>query len=225
MALTETWLSADIANQELFSDNFSVWRKDRNFQAIGLSRGGGVLLAIRKCFRMSVLDLTVLTNVVVSVDVVGVLADFGNLRKTLILVLYIPPNTSYQDFELFFDLISNYLTSFNNTVIMFIGDFNVPLFGKVTKNNYTVCLDGLSNVFNLRQFNTIGNIRLLDLVFCSIDCIVANSESPLVPEDAFHPALLINFTSFRKEPKSFDLNVDDVKYNFKKANLHTYIVV
>lgn len=40
MALTETWLTDSIFDSEIFSSNFTIYRRDRG------SVGGGVLLAV-----------------------------------------------------------------------------------------------------------------------------------------------------------------------------------
>lgn len=47
VALTKTWLNCSISNEELFTNNYSLYRKDHNFSKMGGSRGGGVFEAIR----------------------------------------------------------------------------------------------------------------------------------------------------------------------------------
>lgn len=47
LALTETWLDSHVNNGELFTDEYDIFRSDRDFSHLGLSRGGGVLLAIK----------------------------------------------------------------------------------------------------------------------------------------------------------------------------------
>jgi hypothetical protein len=43
VAVTETWLKDDVLSTELFSSDYIVFRKDRNFSRTFQSRGGGVL--------------------------------------------------------------------------------------------------------------------------------------------------------------------------------------
>ena len=49
-ALTETWLNDNVLDSEIFSDDFTVYRKDRSVTDPG-KRGGGVLLAIKKSVK------------------------------------------------------------------------------------------------------------------------------------------------------------------------------
>lgn len=48
LVFTETWLSPDIINSELFLNNYRVYRTDRVNR-----RGGGVLLAMKKSISSS----------------------------------------------------------------------------------------------------------------------------------------------------------------------------
>ena len=57
IALSETWLSDDISSSELISNNYVVYRSDRNFESLSVSRGGGVLLSI--VFAISIETLPV----------------------------------------------------------------------------------------------------------------------------------------------------------------------
>ena len=49
--LTETWLHPDINNRELFHASYNVYRQDRKHSPGGLSRGGGVLIAVRNTIK------------------------------------------------------------------------------------------------------------------------------------------------------------------------------
>lgn len=42
IALTETWLDSSVFNGELIDNNYTIFRKDRDFAAVNRSRGGGV---------------------------------------------------------------------------------------------------------------------------------------------------------------------------------------
>ena len=99
--LTETWLTNDISTSEIFSNNYLVFRKDRNLQEHGVTRGGGVLLAVNAHFHVTHLDLSFLTQEIPQIDIVGVKLISQNV---FIFVLYIPPSISLYDFELFFEI-------------------------------------------------------------------------------------------------------------------------
>ncbi|GBN76943.1 hypothetical protein AVEN_113729-1 [Araneus ventricosus] len=54
--ITETWLCEDIDSLELFDDRYLVFRKDRGSSSNSCRRGGGVVIAVKKCFSCT-LDL------------------------------------------------------------------------------------------------------------------------------------------------------------------------
>ncbi|GBN90169.1 hypothetical protein AVEN_34287-1 [Araneus ventricosus] len=55
--ITETWLCEDIDSLELFDDRYLVFRRDRGSSTDSCRRGGGVLIAVKKCFNPCILDL------------------------------------------------------------------------------------------------------------------------------------------------------------------------
>lgn len=50
ITLTETWLIDGVNDSEIFDDRYLVWRRDRNYSRTGQTRGGGVLIAVKKDF-------------------------------------------------------------------------------------------------------------------------------------------------------------------------------
>lgn len=44
MLISETWLSSSVFDNELFTNDYNVVRKDRHFATVGRSRGGGALI-------------------------------------------------------------------------------------------------------------------------------------------------------------------------------------
>lgn len=51
ICLTETWLWDGISSAEIFSSNYSVFRKDRDYSSRGCRFGGGVLIATSSAFQ------------------------------------------------------------------------------------------------------------------------------------------------------------------------------
>jgi hypothetical protein len=60
--ITETWLNDSFYNHSLLPDSCSVFRADRNYTGLNLTRGGGVLIAVRRsifgCTRRHDMELT-----------------------------------------------------------------------------------------------------------------------------------------------------------------------
>ena len=53
--LTETWLCSDIDTSDLLDDRYIVFRKDRDSTTSSCKRGGGVLVAVKKCFSATLI--------------------------------------------------------------------------------------------------------------------------------------------------------------------------
>jgi len=58
IVLVETWLNDGILNSELGLENFNIYRLDRTPTNSVYSRGGGVLIAVRKNLLSRVLKIT-----------------------------------------------------------------------------------------------------------------------------------------------------------------------
>ena len=80
IAITETWLSNNIFDNEILPINYTIYRNDRG------SRGGGVLFAVRDSIISKVLPSP--TNVEMLTVEVEV------LQKFVMSVVYLPPNPS-----------------------------------------------------------------------------------------------------------------------------------
>ena len=54
---TETWIQPDFSSMEFGLHNYNVYRKDRNLAAMNLTKGGGVLIAIKKDIEALIVSL------------------------------------------------------------------------------------------------------------------------------------------------------------------------
>ena len=219
IALSETWLSDEIQNSELFPDNFVVFRKDRNQQLTHVSRGGGVLFAAESKYMCSQLDLSPITNTLPFIDIVGVKISFDTSTCLFVFVLYITPSVSVNDYQLFLDILSNIEETHNDRVIV-LGDFNAPNFCQKSNDSISTHLNNFSHFYNFTQFNNVPNKFncTLDLVFANVNCNVTRSEHALVIEDDYHPSLDLSFEVIKKPFVNFSTNTDSEQFNFMKAN-------
>lgn len=231
--ITETWLLDGINNEELFSDKYAVWRRDRDYSSVGQERGGGVLIATRY-------DLVTHARPEwhSTAEDIWVSIDIGAKGKSPISLhigcLYL----CQQNLGLSFN---TQLINFSERVVFastknpydkfFIaGDFNLSNISWSSANgsnyltplvdsansNHTELLD-LINLCGLRQFNNVKNNmdRLLDLVISNEDVSVSHCKEPLVREDPYHPALIcklnfINLPALKSQPRP--------KYFYYKAD-------
>ena len=71
ICLTETWLTDSVSNSEFIcTANYNVFRSDRKLVAISVTRGGGVLLAVKDHTSVQRIDLTSFSNICPSIDLV-----------------------------------------------------------------------------------------------------------------------------------------------------------
>ena len=220
LILSETWLYSDILDGEFCPESFIAYRRDRDAEALGVARGGGVMICARATLRCAPLDLSIFSTAVPSIDVVGVQIFAGHGRRVYVFAVYVPPSVSADGLREFLDIFSE-LEYLSEGIVMVLGDFNVPAYGNVNASNRsTLSLENFRQFHNFRQFNTVlnSNGRLLDLLFAAVDCSVARDIDPMVPEDAHHPALsfLIGFNDLFQD--HFDGNHAVVTYNFRRAD-------
>lgn len=220
IALTETCLHDDVRSAELFPAEYEVHRKDRNFNLINKSRGGGVLLAIESCLKSQILDPS-------AIDISFPMIDFLLVRVQLsykivyFSIVYIPDKLSTVDFEYFCEYLCMIEYFDKGDSVYFMGDFNAPNF---TEDNISDCksmsLLSFMNSCNFGQYNVDNNAnhRTLDLVFARSDCIICREDFSFVQEDVHHPALNNVLPNIFTKVRTFVSNNSGKVYNFKKGN-------
>lgn len=226
IALTETWLNDSVHDSELFDSNyFSIYRRDRNFIATNTSRGGGVLIALNQKIPSTQINANSFCDIfnnLIYIDVVVVKLKLIS-GFLYVLVIYVPPSTTIEEYELLFDAIESLYCIYESDLLI-VGDFNIPEYVKCLNNTSCVStkftlLDNFCNFFSLSQYNHVLNTsnRLLDLALCNSKCSIVRAADVLIPEDHYHPALLINLTAVPNGVGSFPL-LSSSNFNFKKAN-------
>jgi hypothetical protein len=139
-------------------------------------------------------------------------------------VVYIPPNSQREVFSTFYKKIESEFSFLSDKNILIFGDFNLHS-SKYDEND----LNYFKTLFNLQQFNQIFNCneRILDLVYSNMssDCItVTREEHPLVPEDAYHPALDVDIilkykTRYRDDIVTADPSNRVARWKFNRRNV------
>lgn len=221
ICLVETWLSDDLLNSELFPSDYSVIRRDRNFDSVNRKRGGGVLLAHKPIGSVQTIDLSVVYNNLPLIDILGCTITI-NRYKLYIYVLYIPPDISAYEFEYFFELFEDINACISDNILI-LGDFNISQFNDHTINdNKSNIVNNFMHFVNVNQINNVLNNhqRLLDLIFTNITLIDIHRELiPLVVEDTYHPPIsLVISLKINRLSKTIHNNVNAKQYNFRRAD-------
>lgn len=124
---TETWLREDIRNCELsLPDYFTVFRKDRT-----LSRGGGVLIAVRNSYQPSLVTIdTTLELLCVKTQFEGCTCVIG--------VCYRPPDSKPDFVDRLTHVLELIFNKFPQCVLLLGGDFNYPSINWVTPSSLSI---------------------------------------------------------------------------------------
>jgi hypothetical protein len=223
IAISETWLSNCVYSSELVNhDLFSVFRCDRNFATLGLSRGGGVLLLDRNTLSVEMVDVSAIRTIVPSLDVVCCKVMLNSLTHIYVFVLYFPSFLTISDFLTALECLELMISSLSSKVLL-VGDFNAPGFGCVdgcVSDSRCSAVTNFLNILNLSQHNVVYNNlgRLLDLLIADFNCEVHHDFLPMLIESRHHPALFCSCTI--EVAKSFTARqIPDVAaYNFRKVD-------
>ena len=191
LVITETWLSPDILDSELFGDSFCVLRHDRDCTATGRSRGGGVLIAVSSQYSVTPIDVSNIANVSPLINIVACKCRVS-FKSVSLIAIYISPDLQLSLLEECFSRLED--TARNDNVVI-IGDFNIPhlINSSPDDNKSRVCLDFLA-VTGLEQRNNIPNFnnRYLDLILTNTSSVVTRFNDSLFTEDPHHPALKLS---------------------------------
>lgn len=224
-AITETWLDSGVANGEIFDQSYEVFRSDRNFHRLGLSRGGGVLLAVKSDFKPLHISLSSAFEELPSVDVAAARLNVGT-GTLMLCCVYVPPNLPVSQYVSLFDAFCSLDTLLESKVLI-VGDFNLPAYYERHSLPHppgsVVALNDFMELFHFQQLNSIlnSNQRLLDLVISDMDCSVLAAAVPLLDEDSHHPAMVI----YLPISPGFSASIcpsasNPYNWNFKKGNLN-----
>jgi hypothetical protein len=174
IAISESWLTADISNSLLNLAGYSSFRSDRVNK-----RGGGVLLLINDDLCPSLVNMDVDTSVhgdyfnVVACDL---LCYYCVVKRIRLFAVYIVPNIPLSELAHLLHVLSSFIDAFKGTSIL-CGYFNMPLFD--WSSNVSCNKDAKHTLFNefcishgLCQF-VHENTRLSNI----LDIVLSNDQS------------------------------------------------
>ncbi|XP_047036688.1 uncharacterized protein LOC124642343 [Helicoverpa zea] len=200
LMFTETWLHDGISDSELCNDVYDLFiRRDRG------SLGGGVMIACASRLQARARtewdrpDLECIW-ITVPARVLGV------SRNLHVATVYLPPDRALPvRIELLSQIITEVIDQNPNDYLLISGDFNLPGVewtsghpvllkrGAVEIQNSASHLINTTRCCGLNQYNFLTNSHnhTLDLIFANFSNTTMRSSCPLVPEDTFHPAIVV----------------------------------
>lgn len=217
IALTETWLTDSVFDSELFPESFRVLKCRNRGDDM---RGGGVLLAVKKNYRICLLNLD---YNVPCIDLLGAKVYLNDVNFIYVLVVYITPSCGLFERENLFSYIENQEYLYQRRMVL-VGDFNISHLNNYYVNNFrNQQVDMFLNFvefFDCRQINRVlnRNNRLLDVVVTNSKCRVYQSTFSFVEVDTHHPPLMIEIESETPRQKNLTGNYNSSNFNFRKAD-------
>ena len=179
VAVTETWLTSSIYNNEILPSNFAIYRNDRG------TRGEGVLLAV---------NLSIPSKIVSCLDdIEAIVIELFPQHPVKLCLVYNPPNTGLLYQQKLISFLSDIMQTDGNVIIL--GDFSTPDIDWHTltaDSNFSIQLCNLIFQYNYSQVVTSpthehGN--LLDLVITNNDDIISDvqvhSEGTFIKSDHY----------------------------------------
>jgi len=170
VAITETWLSSSIFDNEILPTNYRIYRNDRS------SRGGGVLLAVQD---------TIISKTLPSPANIEMLTVEVELSQTVILcVVYLPPSPTLSQIQSLTSHLSQLPQSYSTVLI---GDFNLPDINWDTLCGNSTVSDTFCDVcfeYNLSQLITCSTHihgNTLDLLLTNNEDLI--SDISVIPND------------------------------------------
>lgn len=217
ICITETWLRED--TKPAIFNNYTIFRQDRSDRI-----GGGVLIAIKTCFHVAIVENGQYDDSICECIFADVNLGNGVLRCG---VVYRPPNASYDVSCALFEHVQQNLESVNDYIML--GDFNLP---DINWSDYSVTSSSIAaqlltmcgriSAQQLVNFPTHES-NILDLVFVSDENMVL-SVDPLPPMSTTkHCTICCQLLIY--SDKSMNVHIDG-KPDFYKADftlINTYL--
>ena len=200
---TESWLTPDIKNSEVFPSGFSIFRRDRQFNE--KKSGGGVFIMTRKPFVCSEIDIkTDCEMLAVNLELVG-------QQNVKIVAFYRPPWSDDKYMEDFADALKN-VDHKHKGNIWLGGDFNLPnidwenenlLTGNTNPKLSNMLIDTANDLFLTQTVTSPTRMNnTLDLFFTTNPTLInKTSTAPPLSHDADHDIVLVDLDTRAAIPK------------------------
>lgn len=230
ICITESWLTPNFYDRELFDDRYFVYRCDRSADESGAERGGGAVVAVRREYRPLRRDWPCPPPASSECLWISIpLTHSRNNYSLNICCIYIPHGPAYKETLMnFFETCSELIIENPSDIFLITGDFNISdaqwLTSDCSKmrltNNNTLPVQSLSEFLSfsgLGQYNCCfnSNQKILDLIMCNRNCTVLSSEYPLSIEDMHHKPLELELNIFNE---AFLKPAPNFVYSFFKAD-------
>ena len=200
---TETSWDESVKSEEIFGNNFNVFRHDRNLQLSKKKSGGGVLIAVNIVFSSE----EIVTTKYMEFEQVWTKVRIRGETHIFCSVYFPPEHANKKSFEVFFQIAREIITNLEPEVKVHIyGDFNQRQADFISDNeNESILLPIVGENETLQYFfeetagiglNQVNHVKnkqnaYLDLLFTNYvdDFCISESLTPLWKNETFHTAI------------------------------------
>ena len=172
LALSETWLSPDIADSEIDLVGYKLVRKDRN--GSNKLSGGGVMFYVRETIPFTMrADLSLSNEELLWIEIIR-----QKCKPLLVASIYRPPD---QNEAAFIDSLQNGFANIDSErkSLILLGDFNIDQFGKNNSAKRLLrsfaILNDIKQIINEPTRITEHSKTLIDLIFVNIEHRIVQS--------------------------------------------------
>jgi hypothetical protein len=233
IVFTETWLNNSISDAEILCADYVIYRLDRSSANSIKSDGGGVLIAIKRCYESSLISSLDLDVEFIAVKCVV------NGCKHVVTCSYIPPSSDSDIYEKHAVLIDEIVCSSDVMTKMFVyGDFNLSSLDWIENpddssfmlpiNSSDMCFADLMAALFLHQINSVGNInkKFLDLVFTNVPedasvCVAVDGDMPF--HSSQHHESLLCILSINNNETTHSVKSTIRRRDFKSSDFELMI--
>ena len=176
VCVSETWLIDPIKNEELFIDEYNIFRSNRDPNTQGTTTHGGTMICVKSKYQSKDIKIETLP-----LGCCCVCECTVGLKSILIICVYLPPDDSdyvlsNSEFQHLLFIIENLKKKYDSAIIC--GDFNSSINwekGSSNKDVETKLIDTADkmNLFQIIDFKTAAS-GILDLIFLSDDIDLIN---------------------------------------------------
>lgn len=219
LVLTESWLKKSDSDSSIALDQYNVFRIDRT------GRGGGVVMYVKSCFSVTVLNAITVPK---CFEFLVLKIDLGPNNSLKVIGVYRPPSADASSIDKLADLLSQY----SDVEMIIMGDFNLDWLGN--NSSYLKEVSGNLNLTQLITEPTRPNLKtnsrstLIDLIFSnrkdkivasgvfdlgfSDHCPIACIRNTKLKKTQSHTIIKRNLRNFSDQAFLFDLFHSDICY-------------
>lgn len=173
--ISESWLSNDFSVSEVNFHGYTVYRSDRKYELSDMSRGGGVLVAIRNNLKSKLVPIA---TSVLEYDHIFVFISFPG-QSFIFGCTYIPPLSPLEIYVEHCSVVEDLVARYPDAKFFLTGDYNLPSAVWSYDPEYGMLVDcppsshavHVCEIFNFLSFVQVNNRpnqrgTYLDLLFC-----------------------------------------------------------